>query len=78
MPSCIAFACVHACVRACGGQITEEFMACVVKDSDRLRFAVGDRVRCNIGDGPTWATGKVLRVSGSLSLGERPSANLAY
>ncbi len=45
------------------GQITEEFMACVVKDNGRLRFAVGDRVRCNIGDGPRWASGKVIRVS---------------
>jgi hypothetical protein len=63
--ACAVYIRVCACLR---GQITEEFMACVVKDSDRLRFAVGDRVRCQIGDSlrQRWATGKVLRVSGDL------------
>eukprot|EP00291_Cryptomonas_curvata_P008762 CAMPEP_0172179622 /NCGR_PEP_ID=MMETSP1050-20130122/16728_1 /TAXON_ID=233186 /ORGANISM="Cryptomonas curvata, Strain CCAP979/52" /LENGTH=297 /DNA_ID=CAMNT_0012852541 /DNA_START=1 /DNA_END=894 /DNA_ORIENTATION=- len=41
-------------------QITEEFMACTVKDSDRLRFAVGDRVQCRARGG--WLAGTVTKV----------------
>ena len=35
-------------------------MACAVKDSDTLRFAVGDRVQCRVDD--RWVTGEVVRV----------------
>ena len=51
-------------------QITDEFMACTVKDSDRLRFAVGDRVQCNARGG--WLPGIVTKVPGivfSVALG---------
>ncbi len=37
-------------------QITTDFMACAVRDSDTLRFAVGDRVLCRSGG---WASGKI-------------------
>ncbi len=35
-------------------------MACAVKDSDTLRFAVGDRVQCRVDN--RWSAGEVLRV----------------
>ena len=41
-------------------QITAEFKACTVKDSDRLRFDVGSRVQCNVTDG--WLPGTVIKV----------------
>ena len=54
---------LHAAGRvtsASAWQITEGFMACAVKDSDTLRFAVGDRVQCRVDD--RWVTGEVVRV----------------
>ncbi len=37
-------------------QLTADFMACAVRDSDTLRFAVGDRVLCRSGG---WANGRI-------------------
>jgi hypothetical protein len=37
-------------------------MACTVKDSDVLRFAVGDRVQCRAKGG--WLPGAVIKVLG--------------
>ncbi len=35
-------------------------MACAVKDTDTLRFAVGERVQCRVDD--RWAAGEVVKV----------------
>jgi hypothetical protein len=42
-------------------QITADFMACAVRDSDTLRFAVGDRVQCRVRTGG-WVNGTVEKV----------------
>jgi len=38
--------------------ITEEIMACVVRDDEPLRFKLGDKVECQTADG--WQKGKVV------------------
>eukprot|EP00291_Cryptomonas_curvata_P000769 CAMPEP_0172183080 /NCGR_PEP_ID=MMETSP1050-20130122/18776_1 /TAXON_ID=233186 /ORGANISM="Cryptomonas curvata, Strain CCAP979/52" /LENGTH=128 /DNA_ID=CAMNT_0012856637 /DNA_START=304 /DNA_END=691 /DNA_ORIENTATION=+ len=40
--------------------ITEGFLACAVKDSDTLRFAVGGRVQCRVDN--RWAAGEVVKL----------------
>lgn len=47
-------------------QITREFMACEVKQTDQLRFKVGDIVWCRVGGPrggpPTFKKGSVIKV----------------